>query len=218
MTELPNLIGNSKIVALMELSSDYVYDWKLYHKLALFQPVLEHPGFVLVPRGGWAGLGKIRTIFQKTNTPMKPTTVKKAATLVFNKPSDAIRKVVHGYCLDTTLMLTEGDSKSLSKAITYAPRKVFRYALWGVSRRTKLGRIGGCSLACAVASYEVYRLLFPTNTKVDTFIRGISFTAEQFITDSAVDELGTELCTRYIAEGAARNFLCKIINIKIIND
>jgi hypothetical protein len=46
MIEFQNLIGNGKIVAFMDVSSDYLYDWKLYNKLARFQPVIENPDFV----------------------------------------------------------------------------------------------------------------------------------------------------------------------------
>ena len=50
-------------------------------------------------------------------------------------------------------MLVEGDSRSLSKVITYSPRKVLRYALWGATRRTKLGKRAGMGIACAIGSY-----------------------------------------------------------------
>ena len=110
-------------------------------------------------------------------------------------------------------MLIEGNSKSLSKALTYAPRKVFRFflwALWSATRKTKLGKIGGLSIACAVGGYEVYRLVFPTETKIDAFLRGATFTVENFLTDNAVDTLGTEICNRWISSEIARNIVCKL--------
>ena len=55
-------------------------------------------------------------------------------------------------------MLIDEYTKSLSKAITYAPRKVLRYALWGITHKTKLGKIGGITVACAIGGYEIYRL------------------------------------------------------------
>ena len=153
---MTNLIGTGKIFGLIELSSDYLYDFGSFsNKMAEFYITVEKPSFVLVPHGGWSGAG--RSLVQKILPKPVAKTVK--TVRVFNKPLEAVKKLGQGYCLDTSLMLVEGDSKSLSKALTYAPRKVFRYALWGVTRRTKLGKIGGIRIACAVGSYEIFKCI-----------------------------------------------------------
>ena len=204
---MTNLIGTGKIVGLIELSSDYLYDfYSSSKKMADFSIIVQKPPFVLVPHGGWSGAGRnlVKNILQKPK-PSVADTVKSVRT--FNKPVEAVKKFGQGYCLDTSLMLVEGDSKSLSKALTYAPRKVFRYALWGMTRKTKLGKIGGISIACAVGSYEIYRLVLPTDTKIDAFLRGVTFTMENFLTDTNVDRLGLEICNRWIVSETIRNFV-----------
>ena len=160
---MTNLIGTGKIVGLIELSSDYLYDFYSFsNKMADFSITVQKPPFVLVPHGGWSGAGRnlVKNIFQKPK-PSVADTVKAVRT--FNKPVEAAKKFGQGYCLDTSLMLVEGESKSLTKALTYAPRKVFRFALWGMTRKTKLGKIGGIGIACAVGSYEIYRLVCLTD-------------------------------------------------------
>ena len=154
---MTNLIGTGKIVGLIELSSDYLYDFYSFsNKMDGFSIIVQKPPFVLVPHGGWSGAGRnlVKKIFQKPPS----VTAKAVRTFTFNKPIETVKKLGQGYCLDTSLMLIEGDSKSLSKALTYAPRKVFRYALWGMTRKIRLDKLGGISIACAVGSYEIYRL------------------------------------------------------------
>lgn len=109
------------------------------------------------------------------------------------------------------MLLVEGDDNSLTRGLTYAPRKVARFVLWRVTRKTTLGKVGGCVLVCAVGSYEVYRLVKLTNTKVDTFFKDISFSTEKLIMDHAIDLLGQEIRTKYIANLSIRTMLCKII-------
>lgn len=211
---MTNLIGTGKIVGLIELSSDYLYDFGSFsNKMADFYITVEKPSFVFVPHGGWSGAGRnlVQKIFPK---PVAKTVQTVQAARVYNKPLEVAKKFGQGYCLDTALMLVEGDSKSLSKGLTYAPRKVFRYALWGATRKTKLGKIGGIGMACAVGNYEIYRLVFPTNTKIDTFLRGATFTVENFLTDTNVDKLGIEICNRWISSEVLRNFVCKIVLTK----
>ena len=188
---------------------DYLYDFYSFsNKIAGFSITVQQPPCLLVPHGGWSGAG--RSLVQKIKPVAKPL----KPVRVFNKPLQAAKKLCHGYCLDTSLMLVEGDSKSLSKALTYSPRKVLRYALWGATRRTKLGKIGGISVACAIGSYEIYRLVFPTDVKVDAFLRGASFTVENFLTDAAVEKLGLEVCNRWISSEVLRNLVCKIVLTK----
>jgi len=79
-----------------------------------------------------------------------------------------------------------------------------------LTHKTKLGKIGFCSLAGVVDGYEIYRLIKSTIKKVDTFLKGGTFIAEKFIKDTALDEFGKELCIRYIDEGFECEFLCKI--------
>lgn len=207
---MTNLIGKGEIVGLIELSNEYLYDFNSFpNKFINFYISAEiQPPFVLVPHGGWTGSGLIKKVLPKRFN----KTIKTIRT--FNKPLEAAKKLGHGYCLDTAMMLIDGDTKSLSKAITYAPRKVIRYALWGVTRKTKLGKIGGITVACAVGGYEIYRLVFPTNTKIDAFLRGITFTAENFLTDSTIDKLGGEVCNRWISLEIVRNIICKVVLTK----
>jgi hypothetical protein len=210
---MTNLIGTGKIVGLIELSSDYLYDFYSFsNKMADFSITVQKPPFVLVPHGGWSGAGRnlVKNILQKPK-PTVAATVKTVRT--FNRPIEAVKKLGQGYCLDTSLMLVEGDSKSLTKALTYAPRKVFRFALWGVTRKTRLGKIGRVGIACVVGSYEIYRLVCPTDTKIDAFFRGATFTIENFLTDTNVDKLGLEVCNRISSE-AVRNVVCKIVLTK----
>lgn len=123
---MTNLIGTGKIVGLIELSSDYFYDFDSFsNKMSDFYIIVQKPSFVLVPHGGWSGAG--RSLVQKILPKPVAKTVK--AARIFNKPIQTAKKLGQGYCLDASLMLVEGDSKSLSKALTYGPRKVFRYAL-----------------------------------------------------------------------------------------
>ena len=66
-------------------------------------------------------------------------------------------------------------------------------------------------MARVVSEYEVYRLFKPTNTKIDTFLKGISFNVEKFIMNYAVCTLGQKICTKYIADLSIRNMLYEII-------
>ena len=122
--------------------------------MAGFSITVQKPPFVLIPHNSWSVAYTVK------------------AVRTFNKPVQAAKKFGEDYCLDTSFMLVERDSKSL----TYVPRKIFRFALWGMSRRTKLGKIGDIGIACAVGSYEIYRLVYPTNTKINAFLRGATFT------------------------------------------
>ena len=123
------------------------------------------------------------SINSKTNTPVKPG-VKVFNTL--NSPKKVFKKLAAGYIVEYGMMLTEGQDYFMTSGFIYTTRKVFRFGLWGLTRKTKLGKLSVCSVACIVASYEIYRLLFPTNTKIDAFLKGAGFTAEKFLTDSAV--------------------------------
>lgn len=55
----------------------------------------------------------------------KPVDKTVKAVRVLNKTLEAAKKLGQGYYLYTALMLVKGDSKSLSKALAYAPRKLF---------------------------------------------------------------------------------------------
>jgi len=56
---MTNLIGTGKIVGLIELSSDYLYDfYSSSKKMADFSIIVQKPPFVLVPHGGWSGAGR----------------------------------------------------------------------------------------------------------------------------------------------------------------
>ena len=114
-----------------------------------FYITVQKPSFVLVPHGGWSGAG--RRLVQKILPKPVAKTVK--AARVFNKLIQTAKKLGEGYCLDAALMLVEGDEKSLSKALTYGPQKVFLYALWGATRKTKLGKIGGIGIALNVSGF-----------------------------------------------------------------
>ena len=106
--------------------------------------------------------------------------------IIGNSPKKVFKKLAAGYIVEYGMMLTEGQDDFMTSGFIYTPRKVFRFGLWGLTRKTKLGKLSVCSVACIVASYEIYRLLFPTNTKIDAFLKGAGFTAEKFLTDSAV--------------------------------
>lgn len=124
-----NLIGTGEIVGVIELSSDYLYKFGSFSKkMAGFYITVEKPPFVLIPYGGWSGAGW--NLVQKILPKSVAKTVK--AVRVFNKPLEAAKKLGQGYCLDTSLMLVEEDSKSLSKALTYTPHEKFCNTLYGV--------------------------------------------------------------------------------------
>lgn len=207
---MTDLIGSGKIVGLIEFSSEYFYNPDSYvRKIGPLFPVvsIQKPSFTLIPNGGWSGAGKH---FVRLAQKPVPTVVNTVRT--FNKPIESIKKLGQGYCMDTSLMLIEGDSKSLSKALTYAPRKVLRLALWGATRKTKIGKIGGIGIACAVGSYEIYRIVCPTDTKIDAFIRGTTFTFENYINDNSVEQLGLKVCNRWITSETLRKFVCKVVS------
>ena len=158
---MTDLIGSGKIVGLIEFSSEYFYNPDSYvRKIGpLFSVVqIQKPSFTLIPSGGWSGAGK-----QLIRLAQKPAPTVAKTVRTFNKPIESLKKLGQGYCLDTSFMLMEGDSKSLTKAFTYAPRKVLRLALWGATRKTTIGKVGGMGIACAVGGYEIYRLVYPTD-------------------------------------------------------
>ena len=69
-------------------------------------------------------------------------------------------------------------------------------------------------IACAIGSYEIYRLVFPIDTETDSFIRCASFMVENFLTDAAVDTLGMEVFNHWISLEMLRNLVCKIVLTK----
>ena len=208
---MTDLIGSGKIVGLLEFSSEYFYNPDSYvRKISPLFPVvqIQKPSF-LIPSGGWSGAGRrLIGLAQKPG----PIVFKTART--FNKPIVSFKKLCQGYCLDTSFMLIEGDSESLTKAFTYAPRKVIRLALWGATRKSKIGKVGGMGIACAVAGYEIYRLVCPTDTKIDAFIRGTSFTLENYLNDKSVEQLGVKVCNRWITSEVVKKFVCKVVLTK----
>ena len=193
---MTDLIGSGKIVGLIRFSSEYFYNPKSYvKKISPLFPVVEiQKPLFLIPSGGWSGAGRslVKKVFPK------PVSQAVKAVRTFNKLIEAAKKLGEGYCLDTAFMLIEGNSRSLAKAVTYAPRKVIRLALWGATRKSKLGKLGGITLACAVGGYEFYRLIFPTETKIDAVVRGTGFTLENYVNDNTIDKLGLDLCNRWI--------------------
>lgn len=151
----------------------------------------------------------IKNIIQKL-TPSGAATVKAVRT--FNKAIEAVTKLGQGYCLDTSFMLIESNSNLYQKL--WPKVHPFRYVLWGLTRKTKLDKIGFLNIACAVASYEIYRLILPTDTKIDGFIRAMTFRLENFLTDKNVDSLGLEICNRLIVSESIRDFVCKTVLTK----
>ena len=207
---MTDLIGSGKIVGLIKFSSEYFYNPDSYVKkiTPLFPVVqIQKSSFTLIPNGGWSGAG--RNLIQKVFP--KPVSQAVKAVRTFNKPLDTAKKLGEGYCLDTALMLIEGDSKSLTKAVTYTPRKIIRLALWGSTRRTIIDKVGGLSIACAVSVYEIYRLVSPTDTKIEAFIRGTTFTLENYLNDKNIDQLGLKICNRWITSEVFRKFMCKVV-------
>ena len=108
-------------------------------------------------------------------------------------------------------MLIEGDPYSLTKAFTYAPRKIIRLGIWGLTRKSKWSKVGGISIACAAGKYKIYRLIFPTDVKIDGFIRGLGFTCEKFVNDTNVEVTGLKLSNRWIGSEAIRKFVCRVV-------
>ena len=113
-----DLIGSGKIICLIQFSSSYFYNpYSYVRKLGSLVPVVEkkYP-FILVPSGGWS-----RSLVRLAKKPA-PTVL--AAVQTSNKPIQSLKKLAYGYCVDTSLMLIEGDSDSLTNAFTYAPIKI----------------------------------------------------------------------------------------------
>ena len=54
---MTSLIGTGKIVGLIELSSDYLYDFYSFsNKMTDFSIIVQNPPFVLIPHGGWRSI------------------------------------------------------------------------------------------------------------------------------------------------------------------
>ena len=86
---MTDLIGTGKIVGLIELSGDYLYDFGSFsNKMTGFHITLKKPSFALIPHGGWSGAG--RSLVQKVFPKFVSQTVKAVRT--FNKPIDAAKK------------------------------------------------------------------------------------------------------------------------------